>query len=481
MAGSVPTRWRLAPRFGWQLARGEASRVRGVPIIRHGALSLVALSWDLGEAELLDGEVAGAAHLDQGAKSVVALCAFHAAPPLLSSRSAVEGGLDETVRFWERWSSLHRYEGPWGDAVLRSALALQLLVYEPTGAMAAAGTVALPEALVGGRNWDYRYAWTRDTAFALEAMQRLGSRYQVHVSFDYLLRATARTHPRLRAFYGLDGGPGRTATEAVPLDGYRSSQPVVVGNRAAKQRQLGNYGDLLQTASLYVQHGNALDRHTSVRLAEIADFAMRIWRRPDSSIWELEEERAYTQGRISAWVALTRAAWLADAGYLASREAHRWRSEADRIRRYIDRECWSDELGSFVREPASTELDASVLLAARASVRYLERGDPRILSTVDALRRELGRGPLLYRYSGMSDKEGAFLACSFWMAETLAQAGELDAAAALMDELVALSNDVGLYAEMIDPESGEMLGNFPQALTHLSLINAACVIGAGTA
>ena len=476
LSGAVPIRWRVAPRFGWAFAHGRARTIRGAPVIRHGPDAVAVLTWELGEPVLADGEVRGATGLENGDRGLLAVCSFNDSPLLLSSRTALEGGLDETVRFWERWSSLHRYDGTWGDAVLRSALALQLLVFDATGAMAAAGTAALPEALSGGRNWDYRYAWTRDTAFALEAMLRLGSRYQVHASFSYLLRASSRSHPRLRAFYGLDGGPGRVETEPVDCDGYRSSSPVVIGNRAARQRQLGNYGDLVQTAWLYVRDGNALDPASGVRMAELADFVTQIWRRPDASIWELTDYRDYTQGKLAAWLALTRAVQLAETGDVPAANSGRWHAEAQRVRRYIDGACWSDERSSYMRAPGSTELDAGVLLAARASVAYLEPGDPRLTGTIEALRRELGRGPLLYRYSGMDGEEGAFLACSFWLAEALAQAGELDAAAELMDELLALANDVGLYSEEMDPESGDMLGNFPQALTHLSLVNAACVI-----
>jgi GH15 family glucan-1,4-alpha-glucosidase len=215
---------------------------------------------------------------------------------------------------------------------------------------------------------------------------------------------------------------------------------------------------------------------TAARLAETADFVTQIWRRPDASIWELSDHRDYTQGKLAAWLALERAVRRAETGHVPATNARRWRAEAERIRRHIDGACWSDERQAFVREAGSAELDAGVLLAARAGVAYLERGDPRIACTVAALRDELGRGPLLYRYSGMEDEEGAFLACSFWLAEALAQAGELDEAAAMMDELVGLGNDVGLYSEEMDPDSGDMLGNFPQALTHLSLVNAACVI-----
>ena len=408
--------------------------------------------------------------MSEGERALLSVADFHSEPILLSEREAVEQRLDETVRYWEDWSATCSYDGPWRAEVLRSVLALGLCVYVPTGAMVAAPTTSLPERIGGSRNFDYRYGWVRDTSFALEAMLSLGFGTQVHGTLSWLLAASASTHPHLRPFFKLDGSYRPSMIE-LPLAGYRGSQPVNEGNSAESQLQLGNYGDLFDTAWRYVRDGNGLDRASRVRLAEVADFVCRIWRNPDSGIWELSEHLDYTQSKLACWLTLDRALKLADAGELPDGSAGNWRRARAELREYIDSNCWSESRGAYTRAAGTHELDAAVLLAAR--VGYLDLPDRRMDATIAALREELGRGPLLYRYSGMEDEEGAFLACSFWLVEALARSERLDEAAELMDELVALSNDVGLLSEEIDPDSHELLGNIPQALSHLTLINAA--------
>lgn len=476
LAGSMELRWRVAPRFGWEVSRGEVERRHGVPVVRHRGLALAVLAHGLGDAKAGGGDVEGRASLRDGEGGVLAVCAFEDAPLLLSGRDALEARLRETAERWRDWASGGLYDGPWRDAVVRSALALQLLVDRSTGAMVAAGTTSLPERIGGSKNWDYRFTWLRDTSFALEALLRLGKRQQVQATLEFVLQAARHTHPRLRAFYGLEGGSGETMAHEAELEGYRGSAPVQIGNGAARQRQLGNYGDLLQTAWLYVDDGNALDRETGPRLAELADFVATIWRRPDASIWELSDHRDYTQGKLAAWLALDRAVRLADSGEIPGASSGRWRAEAQTIRRYVERLCWSREAGSYVRAAGSADFDASVLLLARQNASYLADDRERVAGTIAALRSELGDGPLLYRYSGMPGKEGAFVACSFWLVEALATSGRLDEAAAVMDEVVGRASDVGLWSEQIDPASGDLLGNVPQALTHLSLVNAAFVV-----
>jgi GH15 family glucan-1,4-alpha-glucosidase len=219
-----------------------------------------------------------------------------------------------------------------------------------------------------------------------------------------------------------------------------------------------------------------LDEDTGVRLSEVADFVCGVWANPDSGIWELDQRRHYTEGKFACWVTLDRAVRLARLGQIPTSGAERWSATAAEVKRFIDERCWSEERASFTRFAGTTELDAAVLLLPRAG--YLEKGDPRIDSTIEAIRAELGEGPLLYRYSGMRKKEGAFVACSFWLVEALLEAGRMDEAGELMDELVGLSNRVGLFSEQIDPECGAFLGNHPQALSHLSLVNAAAAISA---
>jgi GH15 family glucan-1,4-alpha-glucosidase len=386
-------------------------------------------------------------------------------------RAEVERRLEGTCAAWRRWID-EVYEGPWQEAVLRSTLALKLLIQAPTGAIAAAATSSLPEAIGGERNFDYRYSWIRDSTFTLDALARLGLREQVHGSLSWLIKATWPTHPRMQPFYELRGGVPR-GYEQLPLAGYRGSQPVVKGNAAEGQSQLGNYGDLLETIHYYVRNGNALDRETGVRVAEVADYVCLVWRNEDSGIWELDEQRHYTISKIGCWVALDRAQKLAELGEIPHEGRARWRDTADELQEWIERNCWSAEKETYTFHAGTDDLDAAVLLSARN--RYCDPFLGRLDSTIEAVRRELAEGPLVWRYSGQRHVEGAFLACSFWVCDALVRCDRHDEATALMDELVELANDVGLYAEEAEP-GGRMLGNFPQALTHLSLINTAAAI-----
>jgi GH15 family glucan-1,4-alpha-glucosidase len=256
--------------------------------------------------------------------------------------------------------------------------------------------------------------------------------------------------------------------------GYLGSRPVRVGNAAAPQLQLGNFGDLIHTTWLFLRGGNRLDDESAHQLADVATLLCDLWHNEDSCIWELDERRHYTKSKISSWLALERALQLAAEGHLPDERAERWRSERDALRAFIDSDCFDARRGAWKRDSVTDELDAAVLLMA--GMDYVPPGDERMHATIDAIRDELGRGPLLYRYSGVEREEGCFLACSFWLVEALARTGRLDEATALMDELVELSNDVGLYSEMLDPHTGAMLGNFPQALTHLSLVSAAFAV-----
>jgi GH15 family glucan-1,4-alpha-glucosidase len=481
LSGRARMRWSVEPHFDYGRARIRLSKRSGVPVATAANDGISISSWDAGDPRVDDSSIGAEFDVEQGSRALIVLGADHQEPLVLPSRDEVERRLDETRAWWKEWAESRRYEGPWRDEVLRSSLVLKLLIYAPSGAIAAAPTTSLPEAPAGERNWDYRYCWVRDSSLVLDMMLELGYGSDTHAFLWWILHASQMTHPRLQVLYALDGGM-HVPEGDLPLAGYRGARPVRVGNGAAGQLQLDVYGDLFETAWLYVKDGNELDRDTGKRFAETADLVAEIWRRKDAGIWEVRgDTEHFTYSKIMCWVALERACRLAERGQVPDKGAARWRREADEIRRFVEENCWSEEKGTWVRSAGSSDLDASILLTP--SLGFGRDVRTRLVSTIDSVRRELGDGPFVYRYrsdDALSGQEGAFLACSFWLVGSLAVCDRLDEACELMDELVGHANDVGLYSEEIDPASGDFLGNFPQALTHLSFIGAALAIARRT-
>jgi GH15 family glucan-1,4-alpha-glucosidase len=477
LEGRVRMQWHFRPRFGYGLRRTHTGAREG-QFAAWSRSDIVALgAWDAGEPELHDGYASGSFELEPGHDAVLNMSFAHQEPLVLSRRVEALTRLERTERFWSSWSARADYDGPWRELVVRSALVLKLLVFAPSGAIVAAPTAALPEWVGGVRNWDYRFTWLRDATHTLEAFLRLGYKDEAHAFFWWFMHASRIHQPRLQILYRVNGSARASESDITALDGYRRSRPVRIGNGAAGQIQLDTYGSVLDSIWMYVDRVAPLDRITARDVAKIADHVCDAWEREDSGIWEVRRRTThFIESKALCWVALERAIRLAERGEIPD-HGRRWRDEAKRIREFVEENGWDEQRNSYVRAPDLRELDGSLLML---SLLEFERPDAeRMLGTIDAVQSDLARGPLVYRYlgeDGVEGQEGAFLTCSFWLVDALARAGRLDDAKKLMNELAGLANDVGLYAEELNPDTGEFLGNFPQGLTHLALVNAAVSI-----
>jgi GH15 family glucan-1,4-alpha-glucosidase len=482
LAGSVPMKWSAAPRFDYATAKTRVERRGSVAVASTGAQALAFSSWSAGEPGIEGASIGSSFEIGEGGQALLVAGAAHGQPLVFPSRAEAEQRLGMTIEYWREWSRNRLYEGRCRDAVIRSALALKLLIHSPSGAMAAAATTSLPEALGEERNWDYRFSWIRDASASLEALLSVGCPHEGDAFFWWMLHASQLTHPQLEVLYRLNGRTSGRERE-LALAGYRGSRPVRSGNGAASQTQLDVYGHLLQTAWLYTRVGGELSGDARRRLAGVADLVCVIWRDPDSGIWEVRgEPQHFTQSKMMCWVALDRAQRLAAEDQIPSSNVGVWRREAAAIRSFVAERCWSEKLNTYVRAAGSEETDASLLLGVVFGYGGDEERE-RFGRTADRIRADLGSGPLVRRYlsdDGLAGDEGAFLACSFWLVDALARLGRGGEAAELMEALLARANDVGLYAEEIDPVSGGFLGNFPQALVHLALINAAVTLNTAT-
>ncbi len=466
LEGRVALRWAFRPRLDFGRRTLSMRERDGLLVAANGSDAFALSSWNAGH---------GSFELGRGERATLALTHAHMEPLVLPSRADAERRVEEAAAFWAGWSGRLGYDGPWREAVVRSALALKLLAFSPSGCIVAAPTTSLPERIGGDRNWDYRFGWLRDGAYTLRALLALGCVDEARAFFWWQMHATRTTEPEVLPLYCVDGGI-RTDENDVDVPGYRGSRPVRVGNLAAEQLQLDTYGPLLETTWRFWKKTGSLGAARPRELAALADFVASEWRRPDSGIWESRDDpRHYVLSKAMCWTALDRADRLADEGALPRRPE--WRVAADEIREWIEAEGWDEARGRYACVPGEDAADASLL--AMALCAYIDADDERFAATADEIRRELGCGPHLYRFTGADEIEGAFTTCSFWLVDALARAGRKEEATALMDELVASANDVGLYAEEIDPATGEFLGNLPQGLVHLALVNAAVSLAGG--
>ena len=385
--------------------------------------------------------------------------------------------LAETIDYWKEWSSRSTYRGRYREVVLRSALTLKLLSSEEFGAIVAAPTFGLPETQDGSRRWDYRFTWIRDAAFSVYALLRLGYTGEAERFMKWIAERSrdCASHGQLRVMYSVDGTDALAETAVKSFVGDMPGQGVV-GNEARDQIQLDVYGALLDSVYLYNKYGAAISYDGWRHVTRTVDYVVEHWREADHGIWEFRNgTRALLHSRLMCWVTLDRALRLAEKRSLPAPLA-KWFATRDEIHRDIHEQFWNDDIRSFVQTPGSATLDASTLMMPL--VRFIGPKDPRWIGTLDAIGRDLRVDPLIFRYTrgstldGLPGSEGGFSACSFWYAEALARAGRVDEGRLVFEKMLAYANHVGLFSEEV-ATSGEALGNFPQALTHLALISAA--------
>jgi GH15 family glucan-1,4-alpha-glucosidase len=401
----------------------------------------------------------------------------------MPSSTGVVKARDDTIAGWQSWATkLVGYEGDHRDLLRRSAVVLRALNYAPTGAIVAAPTTSLPEEIGGVRNWDYRYTWVRDASFTIGALAASGCAFEATAFFDFFATATAGSlaiGQGLQIMYGIRGERFIPEHELVALSGHRDSRPVRIGNGAWDQTQLDVYGELLDAALQISELDIELDPGYGAFLADVADRAVLRWMDVDEGIWEVRGGADhFLYSKLMNWVALDRAVKLAPViGATAERVAN-WTDHRDQVRAAILERGWSDTAGAYTQAFGRDDLDASVLMMP--IVGFLPATDPRMHATIDAIADRLSdEHGFVYRYlneDGLTGGEGTFGICTFWLAECLARAGEIERARVLFDRMASCANDVGLLSEEVDPATRELLGNYPQAFTHIGLIHAGLAI-----
>ena len=402
-------------------------------------------------------------------------------PPLVDPYES----LRHSVEDWRAWVARCRYDGPYRDAVVRSLITLKALTYAPTGGIVAAATTSLPEEPGGVRNWDYRYCWLRDSTLTLGALLAAGYQEEAEAWRNWLLRAVAGDPADLQIMYGLAGERRLPEFELPWLSGFAGSVPVRIGNDAVKQLQLDVYGEVMDSLSLARISGLSAQPDVWALQTALMDFLRTHWQQPDEGLWEVRGgRRQFVHSKVMVWVAADRAVRTLERHPELDGDLDGWRALRDEVHREVCDKGYDPERNTFTQSYGSRELDAALLLIPR--VGFLPPEDPRVIGTIDAVRKELDHGGLLRRYStpdsdqaeidGLPGSEGTFLVCSFWLADALHMTGRAKEARELFERLVGLANDVGLLSEEFDPVTGRQLGNFPQAFSHIGLVNTAMAL-----
>jgi alpha,alpha-trehalase len=482
-SGQITLDLDYAPRPEYGLIYPLLAPIAGGGVAARGGADVLILSSPI--ELIIEGSVARA-RLTLREGETVGFALEHSASwesvPEAWSQASIRGRLDDTMTGWRTWSSLHQaYEGPWRNLVHHSGCVLQALTFQPTGAIVAAPTTSLPESIGGVRNWDYRYTWIRDASLTLDALWVAACPDEAHHFFTWMAGAVAAQIRRgvdLQIMFGVGGEHDLTERTLDHLAGWRESRPVRIGNGAWSQRQLDVYGELLSAARRLREQLGELDPTTRNFLVEVANAAAAQWQEPDQGIWEVRGgPRHFLYSKLMCWVALDSAIALSDQ-IGAEDRVEDWMATRERIRQAILEQGWSERARAFTQAFASDDLDASALMMP--IVGFLPADDPKMKATIDAIAERLTdeRG-LVYRYlahDGLEGSEGTFLLCTFWLAQAQALAGEVGRARATFERAITYVNDVGLLAEEVDPATGELLGNFPQAFSHIGLVNAAWAI-----
>jgi GH15 family glucan-1,4-alpha-glucosidase len=473
---------RFCPRFGSERAApARVRRLRGALVIEHHGLGLAVLT-DAPLPLAVDDTIVFS--VEPGRPVAIVVGVTDRSPLVFVPPSVALAEAERDERGWHRWADGITTAPEHRAAVVRSLLTLQLLTYSPSGAPVAAPTTSLPELLGGERNWDYRFAWPRDASIGIAAFLAAGKDREARAFLAWLLHASRLARPRLPALFTLHGRPGPAERELYGWPGYSDSRPVRTGNGAANQHQLDGYGWVLDAAWLLTDAGHRLDGETWRTMCGFADHVAATWAQADAGIWERRDEpRHHVHSKLMAWLALDRAARIAHRrGGRAAKRATAWQATRDRVAADVRTNGFDADLGAYTAAYGSTDLDAAVLLLPILGIEPHQT--PRVVGTVDAIRDRLGAGgPLVYRYlgdDGLPGREGAFLPCSFWLVQALVGIGRRAEARETFDELVALGGPLGLYAEEMDPSTGQQLGNFPQALTHAALLQAAAALDVPT-